>query len=56
MFYMLTAYYFFCEKSSVGNVKEKCNLAETWFAILFTVIMEITPSEVRAVVLGTKYN
>ena len=27
-------------------------LAETWFAILFTVIVEIVPADVRAVVVG----
>ena len=29
-------------------------LAETWFAILFTVLVEIVPNEVRSVCIGGK--
>jgi len=59
MFYMLMVYYFFCkrQKANAKNGREisvsfLSRAAETWFAILFTVIVEIVPAEVRSVVLG----
>ncbi len=63
MFYMLLVYYFFGKTKSClpYSISSKDipflfprikTAAESWFATLFTVIVEIVPPTVRAVVLG----
>ncbi len=59
MFYALFVYYFFCKGTSgvtscggISSLPPGHISAETWFAVLFTAILEIVHPEVRSVVIG----
>ena len=54
-FITLLFYYFFGKMSEnmTQNYQNTCISAETWFSLLFTVLVEIVPVSIRSISIGT---